>query len=144
MEKMIPITRDLHIPARELTFTFSRSSKPGGQNVNKVSTRVTLWFDLAGSPSLSQEEKDRILNQLGGRISKKGQLRVVCYRHRTQAANRTGAVERFLSLLQDALKERTPRKKTGMPRVAKERRLASKKHRSILKQTRKSKISRQD
>ena len=133
---MLAITENIVIPLRELSFTFARSSKPGGQNVNKVNTRVTLIFDLARSSSLSAEEKTRIRYQLAGRINKQGLLRVVSYRHRTQAANRAAAVERFAALLSEALHEAKPRKKTRQPRSAKEGRLAAKKHRSRLKQLR--------
>lgn len=132
------------IPARELTFTFSRSSKPGGQNVNKVNTRVTLWFDLKNSPSLSGEAKVRIGQQLATRIDRAGQLRVVSYRYRTQGANRKAAVERFVELLAEALHEALPRRKTRQPRRAKEQRLANKKIRSRVKQSRRPKTDWQD
>ena len=133
---MLQVTENIVIPLRELSFTFSRSSKPGGQNVNKVNTRVTLLFDVVCSPSLSAEAKKRIRHHLSGRINKQGVLRVVSYRHRTQATNRAAAVKRFAALLSEALQEAKPRKKTRQPRSAKEGRLAAKKHRSRLKQLR--------
>ena len=139
---MLAITENIVIPLRELSFTFARSSKPGGQNVNKVNTRVTLIFDLARSSSLSAEEKTRIRHHLTGRINKHGLLRVVSYRHRTQAANRAAAIERFAALLSAALYEARPRKKTRPPRSAKEGRLAAKKHRSRLKQLRSTKTKK--
>jgi ribosome-associated protein len=133
---MLEITNNILIPLRELSFTFSRSSKPGGQNVNKVNTRVTLIFDLLHSPSLSAAQKIRIRQHLAGRINKQGLLRVVSFRYRTQAANRVAAIERFASLLREALHETKPRKKTRQPRSAKESRLAAKKHRGRIKQMR--------
>lgn len=133
---MPAITEHLLIPDRELFFSFSRSRGPGGQNVNKVSTKVTLIFDVANSPTLSNEEKQRILDHLVTRINKAGQLRVVSFRHRTQGANRDAALLRFVALLQGALQEAKPRKKTSMPKAARQRRLAAKKHRSRLKRTR--------
>ena len=133
---MLEITPNILIPLRELSFTFSRSSKPGGQNVNKVNTRASLIFDVVHSPSLSAAQKTRIRQRLGGRISKLGLLRVVSYRYRTQAANRTAAQERFVSLLREALYVTKPRKKTRQPRSAKEGRIAAKKHRSRIKQMR--------
>ncbi len=79
----------------ELRFTYSRSSGPGGQNVNRVETRVTLLFDVLGSPSLSEGHKRRIASLLATRINKEGILRVVSQRHRTREANRRAARERF-------------------------------------------------
>lgn len=137
---MPAITEQLYIPESEFSFTFSRSSGPGGQNVNKVSTRVTLWFDVEGSPSLSGEQKDLLRRKLATRINKKGLLRVVSYRHRTQGANRFAAVERFVALLQEALRRDSPRKKTRVPKAAKKRRLADKRHRGLVKQSRRGKF----
>jgi ribosome-associated protein len=139
---MLAITENILIPRREFSFTFARSSKPGGQNVNKVNTRVTLIFDLEHSPSLSAIQKIRIRQRLAGRINRQGLLRVVSYRHRTQAANRAAALERFAALLSEALHETKPRKKTRQPRSAKEGRLAAQKHRSRLKQLRRAKTKK--
>jgi ribosome-associated protein len=72
---------------------------PGGQNVNKVSSRVTLWFAVVNSPSLSQEQRDLIMSRLATRIGKDGVLRVVSQQTRSQAANRELTMERFVELL---------------------------------------------
>ena len=141
---MLEITNNILIPLRELSYTFSRSSKPGGQNVNKVNTRVSLIFDVAHSPSLSAVQKIRIRQRLAGRINKQGLLRVVSFRYRTQAANRVAALERFASLLREALHETKPRKKTRQPRSAKENRLAAKKHRGRIKQMRSTRSKKGD
>jgi ribosome-associated protein len=133
---MIEITPELAIPDGELTFTASRSGGPGGQNVNKVSTKVTLAFDVAGSPSLSSEQKAHILGRLATRISRGGILRVVSQRHRSQAANREAAVGRLVELLRLALAEEPPRVPTRPTRVAKARRVASKKLRARIKESR--------
>jgi ribosome-associated protein len=130
---MIEVTDCLSIPDEELRFTASHSSGPGGQNVNKVSTRVTLWFDVINSPNLSQEQKELITGRLGSRISKEGVLRVISQQTRSQMANREAAVERFVELLQFALKQAPIRKKTRVSRGAKLRRLEEKKQHSILK-----------
>ena len=114
------------IGEKEFSFTFTRSGGPGGQNVNKVNTRVTLWFDVEGSASLGVAEKAAIRERLGGRISKDGRLHIVSMRHRTQAANRAAALDRFYILLTEALRPRVIRKPTRKPRSAKERRLAEK------------------
>jgi len=130
------ITDDLEVPDGELSYTFSHSSKPGGQNVNKVSTRVTLNFDVEDSPSLSDDQRERIRSELRTRINKEGILRVSSQKHRTQKANREAATERFIELVQDALRVRPVRKKRGIPREIRERRLKDKKHRSRLKKER--------
>ena len=88
---MIDIQTGLSIPEGELTFTFSRSGGPGGQNVNKVNTRATLFFDVRNSPSLSEEQKALILERLKGRIDREGVMRVISQRHRTQGDNREEA-----------------------------------------------------
>ncbi len=133
---MIRVTDKLALGDDELTFCASRSSGPGGQNVNKVETRVTLHFDVAGSPSLSGEQRARILGRLRTRITKGGVLAVASQRHRTQSANRAAAVERLVELLREALRRRPVRKKTAVPRAAKERRLEAKKRRSRAKHLR--------
>ena len=130
------ITDELSIPKEELKFTASRSSGPGGQHVNKVSTRVTLRFDVVNSPSLTQDQKMRILDALATRVSKAGVLRVVSQQTRSQAANKEAALERFIKLLQQALAETPERKRTGVPRAAKQKRLDGKKHRGQLKRER--------
>jgi ribosome-associated protein len=130
---MIEIRKDLFIPEEELSFTFSRSGGPGGQNVNKVSSRVTLWFDVENSKSLSDEQKRKIVHELPTRINKQGILHVVSQKHRSQWENREDAVERFVELLRAALRRRVPRKKTKAPGWVKEKRLQQKGHRSRVK-----------
>ena len=141
---MIRITDQVLIPEDEISFTASRSSGPGGQHVNKASTRVTLRFDLANSPSLTPEQKKLLLEQLATRISKQGVLRVVSQKTRSQALNREIALERFVELLQQALELRPKRKVTKPRAAAKEKRLAHKKHRGYLKRERGWRISRED
>lgn len=133
---MIEVTKHLTIPEQELAFTAARSGGPGGQHVNKVSSRVTLYFDVTASPSLTDEQKRRILRRLATRISKDGVLRVVSQQSRSQAANRETAVARFVTLLQEALTPVPVRKKTTLSTVAKQQRLEDKKRRSQQKQQR--------
>jgi ribosome-associated protein len=133
---MIIINDYIHIPEEELVFTASHSSGPGGQNVNKVSSRVTLWFDVVNSPSLSMEQKNLVLLRLAGRISKAGILRVISQRTRSQADNRELATERFVDLLRESLKEVPARKKTRVSKAARRRRLEEKRQRSTLKKKR--------
>ncbi|HPJ67038.1 MAG TPA: alternative ribosome rescue aminoacyl-tRNA hydrolase ArfB [Desulfobacteraceae bacterium] len=143
-QSQIKISETLSIPVRELKFAASRSSGPGGQNVNKVSTRITLWFDVVTSPSLSDRQKELIQDRLQTRMNKDGILRVVSQKHRTQAANRNAAIERFALLLQEALQEELPRRETKIPKSARESRLDEKKHRSRIKERRSKKISLTD
>lgn len=133
---MIEINAQLSIPDDELAFSASRSGGPGGQNVNKVSTKVTLCFDVWGSPSLSADQKKRIAQRLATRINKEGVLRVISQRTRSQEMNRAEAVRRFSELLGEALAPEAPRIKTRVSRAVKERRLDEKKKRTRIKKER--------
>ena len=141
---MIRITDQLSIPEDEVRFTASRSRGPGGQHLNKTSTRVTLIFDLANSPSLSPDQKELLQERLATRINKQGVLRVVSQKTRSQSANRKAALERFVQLLQQSLELRPERKPVKIAPAAKEKRIADKKHRSHLKRERGWEISRED
>jgi ribosome-associated protein len=133
---MVHVLKDLEILDDELDFATSRSSGPGGQNVNKVNTRVTLLFNVDQSAALSPEQRELLRSRLGGRISRAGVLRVVSQRHRTQLANRDAAVERFVELLRDALTEKTERVPVRVPRQSREKRLEEKRRRGSLKRER--------
>jgi len=133
---MIEITDNISICEDELIFKASRSSGPGGQNVNKVNTRITLLLDVANCESFSDVQKRRILSRLATRADKNGLVRVASQRFRTQKANRRAAVERLQQLLAEALKTRPVRKKTKIPYAAKQRRLEEKRRRSLLKRQR--------
>ncbi len=133
---MIEITDNISIREDELIFKASRSSGPGGQNVNKVNTRITLLLDVANCESFSDVQKRRILSRLATRADKNGLVRVASQRFRTQKANRRAAVERLQQLLAEALKTRPVRKKTKIPYAAKQRRLEEKRRRSLLKRQR--------
>lgn len=136
---MIEITDSIFISEDELVFKASRSAGPGGQNVNKVNTRITLFFDVANSDSFSAQQKKRILSRLSTRADKNGQIRISSQKHRTQKANRRLAIERLQKLLVEALKTRPARKKTKIPYKAKQKRLEEKKRRARLKQLRSDK-----
>lgn len=139
----VEIGRHTTIPESELEFKTSRSGGPGGQNVNKLETRVTVLFDVDRSPSLSDGQKRRIRKRLSTRIDKRGCLHVVSQKHRSQEANRQAAVERLGQLLRDALKRKPVRKKTKPTAGSRERRLKKKKERSRLKQQRSKKNVRE-
>jgi ribosome-associated protein len=133
---MIEINPHVRIPDAEIEYAFSASSKPGGQKVNKTSTRVRLTFDVASSPILSEGQRKLIMRRLQARITKDGLLRVVSQRHRSQLANRRAALERLAELLRGALAEAPRRKRTAAPQEAAEKRLKDKKRRGLLKGTR--------
>ena len=138
LPERIDINEGLSIPRREISFVASRSGGPGGQNVNKVSSRVSLIFDVNASPSLSPEQKRCIRRRLATRVTRAGILRVSCQVHRSQAANRRTAVERFAALLAAALTRRRRRVPSAVPGGEKRRRLESKRRRARLKRDRRS------
>ena len=121
----------------ELTFKAVRSSGSGGQNVNKVSTKVALRFDIEHSEFLSDDEKERIYKKLKNRISNEGILIISSDAERTQLRNKNKAIELFFELLENALKKPKKRKKTKPTRASKEKRLKEKKEQSEKKQLRK-------
>lgn len=133
---MIEIKKGVEICEEELVFKFSRSSGPGGQNVNKVNTRVTLLFDVANTTYLSNTQKKQILERLATRANKNGVIRIVSHRYRSQKANRQATVERLQGLLTEALRSKPTRKKTKVPERVREKRLQEKKRRSMLKRQR--------
>lgn len=141
---MPQITSGLNIPDQELSFTFSRSSGPGGQHVNKVNSRVTLWFDLEASPSLSDRQKTRLRQRLATRINKEGRLWLVAFASRSQHANREAALIRFANLLADGLAEDRPRFETKVPRASRQNRLDAKKHRATIKGQSRRKVQSDD
>ena len=129
------------VPPEELSFSYSRSSGPGGQHVNKVSSRVTLWFDLDASPSLTDEQKARLRQGLAGRLNRQGRLWLVARASRSQTMNREAAVRRFYELISQALAEETPRRPTRVPRASRAARLTAKRHRSRIKREGRGKIA---
>ncbi len=133
---MIKIKDGIEISEKSIVFKFSRSGGPGGQNINKVNTRVTALFDVANCESFSDGQKKRILTRLSTRANKDGVIRVVSQKFRTQKANRKVAVERLVELLREALKKKPRRRKTKVPEHARQRRLEEKRRRSMLKRQR--------
>jgi ribosome-associated protein len=126
----------LEVPLSELSFATSRSSGPGGQNVNKVETRVTVHFPVGTSPSLDEHQRGLIQERLAKRISREGMLQVSSQRHRSQTQNRSAALERLAALLREAVAEDPVRRPTRPPAAARRRRLAAKKQRSTVKRLR--------
>ena len=134
--EFLPINDELVIPLAELQFRFSRSSGPGGQHVQKSSTRVELYFDVLGSPSLSEEQRSRLLSRLAGYIDTTGLLHLVAQSERSQLRNRQEVVERFQDLLRAALRRRRHRLATHPPGASREQRLRGKRERGQVKRRR--------
>jgi len=133
---MIPISDGLEIPDGEVDFTVSRSGGPGGQNVNKVSTRVTLQFNVDSSTVLSPEQRLQIRSKLSSRINKDGILQVTSQRTRSQELNRADTVKRFAELLNAALHREVPRIPTRATLSARIQRVEEKKKRTEIKKAR--------
>ena len=115
---MLEVNNSLHLPESELSYRTSRSSGPGGQNVNKVETRVTVLFDLASSTALDDDQKALVRERLATRIDKAGILRVVSQKHRTQRANRDEARQKLAALIARAIAPERPRRQTRKPAAA--------------------------
>ena len=130
------VSDQLQIPTSELHYRFSRSGGPGGQHVNRSETQVELLWDVANSPSLSDEQRERLVEKLGNRIDKDGMLHLTSSETRSQERNRHAVTERFVALLEEELKPRRKRKRTRVPDRAKRRRLEAKRRRSEIKKLR--------
>jgi ribosome-associated protein len=133
---MIRVTRSISIDENELTEVFVRSSGPGGQNVNKVSTAVQLRFDVTNSPSLPEDVRERLIRIAGRRMTDEGVLVIDARQFRTQLKNRNDARERLVELIRRAAVRPKPRKRTKPTRASKERRLESKRQRGQTKKRR--------
>ena len=137
--RLIRVTDEISLDEREIEESFVRSSGPGGQNVNKLSTAVQLRFDVRGSPSLPNDVAIRAMRLAGKRLTKDGVLVIVAQSHRTQERNRADALERLVALLQEAAVRPVPRRATKPTRASKEKRLEGKKVRSNIKGLRRAK-----
>jgi ribosome-associated protein len=136
-EAALHINDDLSVPLAELRFRFTPSSGPGGQHANRSATRVELLFDVAGSPSLNDAQRERVMAELKRYIDRDGVLRLVSQASRSQVRNREKVTARLQALLAQALKPRKRRRPTRVPRAERERRLAEKRRQREKKRLRK-------
>ena len=130
------ITDSVKIPAAELRFQFVRSSGPGGQHVNRSATQVELMFDLAGSPSLDDAQKERAWAALKSSVDKDGALHLASQLSRSQLRNRQDVTARFVELMRRALRIPRKRRSTRPTAASKARRLETKRRRSKVKRER--------
>lgn len=128
----------INIPdlSSEFQFLTSRSSGPGGQNVNKVNSKVELRFDIPNSALLSDDQKNILLTKLATKITSEGILSIVSQRDRSQLANKEDAMEKFYFLISKALKPVKHRRNTRPTKSSIEKRLTSKRIKSAIKQNR--------
>ena len=124
----------------ELRFSASRSSGPGGQNVNKVNTKVELRFHVAASSLLSDEEKAILLVKLEKKINTEGELIIVSQTERSQIKNKAQVIEKFYALLTRALTPRKKRKPTKPSQASKEERLETKRQQAEKKERRRNPV----
>ena len=132
----LKINHNLTIKAAEFTFTFARSSGPGGQNVNKVNSKAILCFDLALSPSLSEPIKQRFFTLYASKMNQDGSLTITADESRDQRRNQMICLEKLRQMLQEALKPIKKRKPTKPTKASKEKRHKNKQLRSDTKKNR--------
>ncbi|MDB4949591.1 MAG: Class peptide chain release factor [Gemmatimonadetes bacterium] len=136
MDDAVEITESVRIPRSELTYRASRSGGPGGQHVNTSSTRIELTWSVAASPSLSDDQRARVLERLGGRVDGEGTLHLAASDFRSQLRNREAVTERFAELLRAALHVPRARRATRPTRASREQRLHAKRMQSAKKRDR--------
>ena len=133
---MIQVTDTLSVDEEEIEIVFVRSSGPGGQNVNKVSTAAQLRFDARRSPSLPNDVAIRLMRIAGQRLTKDGVIVLTAQSHRTQGDNRAEAIERLVAMIREASERPKPRIATRVSKGAKARRTDAKTRRGAVKSLR--------
>lgn len=133
MEADLVVNDTLTIPGAELSLSASRSSGPGGQHVNKTSSRIVLRWSVVDSAVLDEGRRARLMEKLAARLVGEGVLHVGCEEARSQIRNRQLARARLAAIVAEALRIPRPRKTTGPSRAARRRRLTDKRHRAVIK-----------
>ena len=133
---MIRVTAHIALDDSEIEERFIRSSGPGGQNVNKLSTAVQLRFDVRHSPSLPERVRAKLEQLAGSRLTREGVIVITAQRHRTQERNREDALDRLIELIREAAAPVVPRRPTRPTKGSKERRIGSKLRRGAVKSMR--------
>ena len=132
----VTLRGSLVVPEEELVWRFSRSSGPGGQSVNTADSRVELVWDVAATDALTDEQRARVVERLGGRLSR-GVLVVAASEHRSQLRNRQAALARFVTMVDDALAPPDPPRRPARPsRASRARRTESERRRRAVKEMR--------
>jgi ribosome-associated protein len=132
----IVVTPWLTVPAGELSFAFARSGGPGGQNVNKVSSKVELRWNVRQSRALSNADYTQLMQKLGNKLTTEGELIVTSTRTRDQIQNREDALDKLALILRAALHRDKPRRATKPTKASKRRRVEGKRHRAEIKRNR--------
>lgn len=133
---MLRINETITLEDSEITWEFTRSPGPGGQNVNKLATTARLRFDAAHSPHLPEEIRRRLLKLAGHRVTREGILIIAARRHRSRERNRQDALKRLVLLIRSAAITPKQRRRTKPSGLDRQKRLQQKKQRSRLKQLR--------
>src|SRR5690348_7493116 len=137
---MIQLIPTISLDESDLSESFVRSSGPGGQNVNKVSSAVQLRFDARCSPSLPNDVAIRLMRLAGSRLTKDGVIVIIAQTHRQQERNRADARERLFDMIREAAVPPRPRKPTKVPKAQKRKRLEGKKRRGEIKRHRQARL----
>jgi ribosome-associated protein len=133
---LLDVTARIQIPLDEVRFTYARSSGPGGQNVNKVNTKVTVHWPVVSSPNVPEGVRSRFVSRFRRRINKQGELVIYSQRYRDQERNVDDCLEKLRAMLREVATAPKRRKATRPSRASKERRLREKKSRSETKSRR--------
>ncbi|MFO0947890.1 MAG: alternative ribosome rescue aminoacyl-tRNA hydrolase ArfB [Planctomycetota bacterium] len=139
-ERFLVVNRRIRIPTSEFIVSYSKSSGPGGQNVNKLNTKALLRWAVTSSPSLPEPEKARFLAKFANRITGEGDFLVVSQRSRDAHSNTRDCLEKLRQMLESIAKAPVARRPTKPSKASKERRLAGKRAQSAKKQMRRTKL----